>query len=261
MQNVLGAQLYTVHEFTQTLEDFELTIKKVAAIGYTAVQISAIGPIDPKDVAKVCQDNQITIAGTHIGWDDFCSKTDEVIAKHKTWNCTHSAVGSLSSEYYASGLESIKKFVDESAPVIEKLNAEGIDFSYHNHDMEFVKDQGKTLLEWIYELGGENLLPEIDVFWVQAGGQNPAKWIRKFPNRQPLLHLKDMAINFDAETRDRQQRYAPIGEGNLDWDEILAAAAESNCRWYLVEQDESYGRDPFECLESSYNFLTSKGLK
>ncbi len=259
MQNVLGAQLYTVREFTQTLEDFEQTIKKVAAIGYTAVQISGIGPLDPKEVAMVCQDNEITIAGTHMGWGDFCDKTDEVIAKHKTWNCTHSAVGSLSPEYYTAGLDGIKKFIVESVPVNEKLNAEGIDFSYHNHNMEFMKDQGKTLMEWIYEIGGENILPEIDVYWVQAGGENPAKWIRKFPNRQPLLHLKDMTIYFDAKTR--KQRFAPIGEGNLDWDDILQAAAESNCRWYLIEQDDCYGRDPFECLASSYNFLVSKGLK
>jgi len=259
MQNVLGVQLYTVREFTQTLEDFEQTIKKVAAIGYTAVQISAIGPMDPQDVAKVCQDNSITVAGTHIGWGDFCNKTDEVIAKHKTWNCSHSAVGSLPAEYCCCRLEGIKKFIDELGPVLEKLNKEGIDFSYHNHNQEFMKDQDKTLLEWIYELGGENLLPEIDTYWVQAGGENPAKWIRKFPNRQPLLHLKDMSIFFDGTKRE--QRMAAIGEGNLDWDEILQAAAESNCRWYLIEQDECYGRDPFDCLASSYRFLASKGLK
>ncbi len=259
MQNVLGAQLYSVRDFTQNLSDFEQAIKKVAAIGYTAVQISGIGPLDPKDVAKVCQDNQMTVAGTHLGWGDFCTKTDEVIAKHKTWDCPHSAVGCLPLEYYSAGLEGIKKFVAESVSVIEKLNAEGIDFSYHNHNQEFVKEQGKSLMEWIFELGGENLLPEIDVHWVQAGGENPAKWIRKFPNRQPLLHLKDMSIYFDAG--NREQRFAPIGEGNLDWDDILSAAAESNCRWYLVEQDHCYGRDPFECLASSYNFLVSKGLK
>lgn len=258
VQKVLGVQLYTVREFTQTLNNFEETVKKLANIGYSAVQISAIGPLDPADVAKVCKDNQVTIAGTHISWDDFRNKTEDVIAKHKIWNCPHSAVGSLPAEYYMNGIDGIKRFVEELQPILEKLNAEGIDFSYHNHNQEFVKADGKPLLEWIYELGGENLLPEIDTYWIQAGGANPAGWIRKFPGKQPLLHLKDMSIHMDEN--GRTQHFAAIGEGNLDWDDILSAAEESQCRWYLVEQDDCYGRDPFDCLTSSFNFLKSKGL-
>ena len=257
MKNVLGVQLYTVREFTQTQGDFEETISKIAKIGYTAVQISAIGPLEPNDVAKVCQDNGVTIAGTHFSWDDFCGKTDEVIANHKTWNCSHSAVGCLLPEYFSDGLGGIKKFIDEFGPVQENLSKEGIDFSYHNHAHEFVKVEGRTFMEWIYELGGENMLAEIDTYWVQSGGENPVKWIRKFPNRQPLLHLKDMLLYRDSSKTSGgcEQRLAAIGEGNLDWDEILKAAAESNCRWYLVEQDNCYGRDPFESLAISYAYL------
>ena len=144
MRNVLGVQLYTVRELTQTLKDFVTTIKKGAQIGYSAVQISAIGPLDPGDVAKICDDNGIIIAGTHIRWDDFCNKIDEVIAKHKSWKCTHSAVGSLPVGYYTSGVEGIERFIDELGPVTEKLHREGIDFSYHNHNHEFTKDQGKS---------------------------------------------------------------------------------------------------------------------
>ncbi len=259
MQKKLGVQLYTVRDFIQTLEEFEQTIKKVAAIGYTAVQISAIGPIAPKDVAKVCQDNQITIAGTHIGWADFCDKTDEVIDKHLTWDCKHAAIGGLFGEDWI-GLDAVKRFVDQLVPVAEKLAAAGLDFSYHNHNHEFAKYDGKLWLEALYETAPvEMLKAEIDTFWVQAGGGNPAEWVRRYPNRQPLFHLKDMSMFFDGTKR--QQRFAPIGEGNLDWDDILQAAAESNCRWYLIEQDNCYGRDPFECLAGSYNFLASKGLE
>jgi len=47
-KGTVGAQLYTVREYTQTLDDLKETLKKVAAAGYTAVQISGFGPIDPK---------------------------------------------------------------------------------------------------------------------------------------------------------------------------------------------------------------------
>jgi sugar phosphate isomerase/epimerase len=59
-KNVLGAQLYTVRAFTQTIEDVAATLRKVADIGYTAIQISAFGPVDPKQVARLVEDNGLT---------------------------------------------------------------------------------------------------------------------------------------------------------------------------------------------------------
>ena len=53
---------------------------------------------------------------------------------------------------------------------------------------------------------------------------------------------------------------AEIGEGNLNWPAILAAAAAGGVEWYLVEQDECYQRDPFESLAISYRNLQAMGL-
>jgi sugar phosphate isomerase/epimerase len=63
-----------------------------------------------------------------------------------------------------------------------------------------------------------------------------------------------------AVTPEREQRFAEIGEGNLNWPAILAAAAESGVEWYLVEQDRCYNRDPFESLDISYRNLRAMGL-
>ena len=101
----------------------------------------------------------------------------------------------------------------------------------------------------------EMLKAEIDVFWIQAGGGDPAAWIRKCAGREPILHLKDMAMG-----PDREQRMAEIGEGNLNWPAILQAAEESGVEWYLVEQDNCYDRDPFESLAISYRNLRAMGL-
>ena len=46
---VLGAQLYTVREFTKTADDYARTIERVAKIGYKCVQVSGVGPaVDAK---------------------------------------------------------------------------------------------------------------------------------------------------------------------------------------------------------------------
>ena len=253
-KNVLGAQLYTTRDFCRTIDGVAETLKKVADIGYTAIQISGFGPVDPKEVAALVKDNDLTVASTHMGWNRFQDELDEVIAEHKLWGCVHPAIGGLPGEYHS--LDGLKRFLDELGPIAERLAQEGMDFSYHNHNHELARYGDKTWLAMLYEQAPPEMLKaEIDTYWIQAGGGDPAAWVAKCAGREPLLHLKDMIV-----TQQREQRFAEIGEGNLNWPAILAAAEEGGVEWYLVEQDRSYERDPFESLAISYKNLVGMGL-
>ncbi len=254
-KNVVGAQLYTVREFTQTLEGVAETLKKVADIGYTAIQISGFGrDLDVRDIARLVEDNGLTVASTHRGWGDFLNNLDREIEIHKLWKCEHPAIGGLPGEY--AGVDGLKRFLDELAPIAEKLAQEGMDFSYHNHNHELMKYDGKTWLAMLYDQASPQMLKaEIDVYWIQAGGGDPAWWVSRCAGREPLLHLKDFAMG-----PNREQRFAEIGEGNLNWPAILQAAQEGGVQWYLVEQDRCYERDPFESLAISYRNLVNMGL-
>ena len=42
---------------------------------------------------------------------------------------------------------------------------------------------------------------------------------------------------FMMVTRERQQRFAEVGEGNLNWKAILKQAEQSGVEYLLVEQD------------------------
>ena len=251
---VLGAQLYTVRQFTQTLPGVAETLKKVAAIGYTAIQISGFGPLDPHEVARLVEDHGLTVASTHTSWNRFLNDLDAVIAEHQLWKCAHPAIGGLPAEYYS--LDGLQRFLDELAPVAERLAREGMDFSYHNHNHELRCYGGQTWLEMLYEQAPPAMLKaEIDTYWIQAGGGDPAAWVCRCAGREPLLHLKDMAVGPEGE-----QRMAEIGEGNLNWPAILQAAQEGGVQWYLIEQDDCYARDPFESLAISYRNLRAMGL-
>lgn len=253
-KNVVGAQLYTVRDYAKTLPDIAKTLKKVADIGYTAVQISGFGPADPKDIVKLIQDNSLTVASTHTGWPEFLNDLDGVIEVHKLYGCSHPAIGGLPREYYSA--DGLKRFLDELAPIAEKLAAEGMDFSYHNHNHELMKYGGQTWLAMLYEQADPAVLKaEIDTYWIQAGGADPAAWVEKCAGREPLLHLKDFAMG-----PGREQRFAEIGEGNLNWPRIMEAAKQGGVEWYLVEQDRCYERDPFESLAISYRNLKAMGL-
>jgi sugar phosphate isomerase/epimerase len=65
----------------------------------------------------------------------------------------------------------------------------------------------------------------------------------------PQVHFKDMII------AGRSQRFAEIGQGNLNWTAIIEACRQSDVEWVIVEQDDSYGRDPFDSLRISHEFL------
>ncbi|NLG28997.1 MAG: sugar phosphate isomerase/epimerase [Chloroflexi bacterium] len=252
-RGTVGAQLYTAREYCKDIRGIAETAAKVARIGYTAVQISGIGPADPAEVGKVMADHGLTVAATHMGWPRFLNELDAVIEEHLLWKCAHPAIGSLPAEYFSA--DGVKRFCDELGPVLEKLAAAGMDFSYHNHNHEFAKHDGVRWIDALYANAPKALNFEIDTYWVQAGGADPVSWVAKCAGREPLLHLKDMTI-----LPNREVRYAEIGEGNLNWEQILPAAHRSGVEYYLVEQDLTYERTPFESLEISYRNLVKMGL-
>jgi len=252
---IVAVQLYTLRDFCKTIEGVAETLRKVKDIGYTAVQISGFGPVDPKEVKKIVEDLDIDVASTHMKWERFMNDLDAVIEEHQMWNCVHPATGGLFAAEYKCA-EGVNKFLDELGPVAEKLATVGMDFSYHNHSHELVKYDGKTWLDSLYDQADPNMLKaEIDTYWIQHGGGDPVAWVRKCAGREPILHLKDMSI-----TPEREQRMAEVGEGNLNWAEILGAAADGGVEYACVEQDHCYERDPFDSLAISYRNLTEMGL-
>jgi len=249
----IAAQLYTVREFTKTPADIAATIKKIREIGYEAVQVSGFGPIDPEELKKIVDDNEIYICSTHISYERMRDETEKVIQEHHLWGCKHTAVGSMPPNYRNE--EGFHRFAKEASEVAKKLSAGGLTFSYHNHSFEFEKYGDKIGLEILRTESDPGYFNfEIDTYWVQHGGGDPAEWIRRVEGRIHLLHLKDMG------NRGGQPIMTEVGEGNLNWPAILEAANDSGVEWYLVEQD-TCERDPFESLAISLRNLRAMGLK
>jgi sugar phosphate isomerase/epimerase len=252
---VLAAQLYTVRDFTKTAQEFAASMKKIKALGYTAVQVSAIGPIPDQEVKTILDDLGLAVCNTHIGYDRLWNELDAVIEQHRLWRCKHVAIGSMPAAYREAGEAGYKRFAEEASKVGEKLHQAGLTFSYHNHSFEFVRFGSRIGLDLIYEVSDPRYLQaELDVYWVQHGGGDPAAWIIKMKGRMPVIHLKDMVII------DNKQAMAEIGEGNLNWPLILSACQEAGVEWYAVEQDICR-RDPFESLAISYKNLKAMGLE
>ena len=253
---VIAAQMYTVRDFAKTPADIAVTLKKVKALGYDAMQVSGFGPIDPKELKHLADSEGLDICATHTDYERMRDDTQAVIDEHLLWGCKYPAIGGLPQVYRESGEEGFTKFAKEASGVARKLADAGLTFGYHNHSFELQKFGDRTGLQILLEESDPEVFQmEIDTYWIQHGGADPAAWIRKAKGRADLVHLKDMAMV------GREQRFAEVGEGNLNWPAILDASKEAGARWYIVEQDLCYDRDPFESLGISLKNLQAMGLK
>ncbi|MDO8588731.1 MAG: sugar phosphate isomerase/epimerase [Armatimonadota bacterium] len=250
----IAAQMYTLREFTQTPADIASTMKKVKAMGYDSVQLSALGPIETAELKRILDGEGLSVCATHTSFQRMRDETDSVIEEHKLLGCRYAAIGGLPAEYRSEG--GYSRFAKEASAVAKRLAQGGLVFGYHNHSFELERFGRRTGLDILYsESDAQYFTAEIDTYWVQHGGGDPAEWIRKVSGRIPLLHLKDMTVNAEM-----QQLMAEVGEGNLNWPAILDAARQSGVVWYIIEQDTCQ-RDPFESLAISLRNLREMGIK
>ncbi|KXB00998.1 xylose isomerase, partial [candidate division MSBL1 archaeon SCGC-AAA259O05] len=210
----IGAQLYTVREFTQKVPDIADTMEKIGEMGYPAVQLSGLRSIGAERLKEILDENDLEVAATHRGVKELKENFEEIVKNHKLWNCEHIAVSYLPEEYRTE--EGYYNFAEELTRLGRKFSDKGIELSYHNHSFEFEKFGEKTGFEILCEeTNPEYVNFELDTYWVQHGGGDPAGWIEKLSGRTPLLHLKDMAMRRDDDTLS--QAFAEVGEGNLNW--------------------------------------------
>lgn len=249
---ILGAQMYTVRDFTQTPDDFARTMERLAKIGYRYVQVSGIGEaVKAADIAKAAKDSGLSVVLTHTAVSRIVNETEKVIEEHELFNCDGIGLGGAFA-YMPFDDEKTAKFVEDFRAASEKIKAAGKRFLYHNHKFEFERlPGGKLILDNILDLVPDMMLT-LDMYWVQAGGGDPAQAIRKYKDRIYATHFKDMAI-----VGDKQVYYA-VGEGNMNYDAIVRACVECGVTRHFVEQDTvPEGADPFDCLETSYKNIMS----
>jgi sugar phosphate isomerase/epimerase len=252
MSKIIGAQLYTIRDFLQTPEAINESFKKIKDIGYTIVQASGLGPIPVDELSAIARSHDLKIVITHTPYNRFTEDLEGVIKDHHTLDCGIVGLGGLPPEY--RNAEGYVIFAKKFAAIADELSNNGLKFSYHNHQFEFQKYNGKLGMDVLIEqTNPENFLFTLDTYWVQAGGADPSTWIRKLNGRIEAIHLKDMTII------EEKQIMTEIMEGNLYWPEIFNACEESGVEWYLIERDAG-PTEAFESLRISYNNLRKEGF-
>lgn len=281
MENIkIGVQMMMLKDKVAELGIYEL-IRKVAELGYHSVEISQI-PMTKEnvdDLAKASKDFGVDVGACSASLEPMMPgasgetlKThfDKIVDDCKKLNCRYLRVGMIPLNLIGSK-ENYINFAKKMDDMAVRLSEHGIKLYYHNHHVEFQKFDGEYALD-IMKNNGNNFGFELDVHWIHRGGLNPVDVIRNYKGRVDILHLKDyrigaMDLSF-LKSGDRSKffeaftnvvEFAELGEGNLDFKAIIEAGIEAGVQYFFIEQDNTYGRDPFESLRISRDHLIELG--
>jgi sugar phosphate isomerase/epimerase len=247
--NQVAVQLYTLRDHLKTPADIAASLKKVRAIGYQAVQISGMGAIPEADLVQLCRDNDLIICATHEGSDTILNEPQKVVERLRKLGTKITAYPYPGGVDFST-LDRVKDFCRRLNAAGKVLHDAGQILCYHNHHIEFQRVAGKPVFEIIFaETDPRYLQGEPDTYWVQHGGGDPVEWCDRLKGRLPIIHLKDYTV-----LPDNTVTFTEIGNGNLNFPRIIAAAEAAGCQWYCVEQDTCPG-DPFESVQRSFRFI------
>lgn len=258
----IAAQLYTLRDYTKTKEGLIESLDRLAEMGYEGVQFSAVGcmegdspEVSPEEAGRLLKERELICCATHRPLSRLLEHPAEEAAFHQAIDCGYTAIGSPGPGYVITDPEDWSRLAGDLSQALEGLSAYGLKVGYHNHAMEWQRVGPERVhpFEILLRTASRRLEFELDTYWAAFAGQDPASVIRRIEGRACMIHVKDL------EPVEWQVTYAPVGEGNLNWDEILAACIESGTEWLIVEQD-TCRRDPFDCLESSLKFLQNHPL-
>jgi sugar phosphate isomerase/epimerase len=244
----IALQLWTLREHLQNADDVARTFARVRDIGYEHVQLSGLGPLPAAQVRSLAQSAGLTICATHEPARQIVEEPSKVADRLAELGCRLTAYPH--PHVPLDTLDQVFALADALTSAGEVLRSRGQLLTYHNHATEFRKLSGKAILDWIYERTDPVMVHgELDTYWVQAGGGDPAAYCARLSGRLPMLHLKDYAV--DAQNLPLM---AALGEGNLNFPTILREADAAGCEWFIVEHDRCR-TDPFESIAVSWRYL------
>ncbi len=154
------------------------------------------------------------------------------------------------------------KLADEFNALGETMKPYGMKFVYHNHGYEHVTYDGEMGLDILIKNTDAALVQfELDIFWMKAAGQNPIDYLKKYPNRFKLMHVKDSSVDFrfkgDGSTPEQWMEGFPLmsdpGDGVFDIKGIIEQGRESGVEHFFLERD--LAPEPEKTIKNSYSTL------
>jgi len=245
MTPAAAVQLWTVRE----LDDFPGVLREISEIGYVAVEPFGLHGLRPASLRGLIDDLGLQVCSVHQPFPAgpearrILDESAELGAPVLAW--------SLEPEEFASP-ELIARGVERVNSGAANARAYGMRIAYHNHWAEFTNTfDGRSAYQVLLDYLDPDVLVELDMYWTQLGGADPARVVGELGDRVRFLHVKDGP----ADTPSAPM--VPVGAGSLDIPAILLA--NPAVAWHIVELDRSE-MGTMRALRESYRYLVGSGL-
>lgn len=247
VENEIGLQMYTLRNVGTPAEQFAMAHRA----GFKHVELVGDHGLDAKQLSSLLKEDHLTVTSSHVQLSALENKYQETVAFNKAVGNNTIVVPWIEAADRPDSTESWIQYAQRLNSMGAKLRKDGIQLAYHNHNFEMKKYHGVTALEILMDhTQPENLKLEMDAAWVSRGGQDPVRFLQKYPRRIYAIHAKD---NSAIGIRDDEMNFAPLGEGLLDWQAILPAAKASGVKWFIIEHDKP--KDAWSIISTSHKNL------
>jgi sugar phosphate isomerase/epimerase len=258
----IGLELYTVRNLTP--KDYEGTIAKVAEIGYKEVEPVDYGGMTPKQYRAMLDKYGLTAPSTHAGATEG-PDLEKQLEGFQTMGILYTEVrGGPGGNRGPQTEETVKRSaeaINAHGQVVKKF---GMKMLIHNHTAEFspLSGSSKTMYDVLLAETDPSLVAmQLDIGWASVAGQNILEMFRQHPGRFELWHVKDargiaaMTPDMNQSARMKAAKLAPVGEGEVDYKAIFAAAGQAGMKHFCIEQDNAVDGDSMAAAATSYRNL------
>ncbi len=249
----VGLQLYTVRK--QADKDLDGTLHAVAEIGYKEVELPGFYQKKASEIRKSLDAAGLMCPSAHYETPDLRTGLDERIVYAKEIGLNYMVCAFLRPPERKT-LDDYRHLAEFFNKVGEQIQKAGLQFCYHAHNFEYTSFEGVVAFDDLLQHTDPNLFKiELDCYWMTRAGRDPVEYIKKYPGRFPLLHIKDMKPGHPSTTDLMKggDAFTEVGRGSIDWKRIFQAAG-GDLKHYFVEQDFCE-RPPLESAKISYEYL------
>ena len=233
----VGLNLYSIRNYLDTEENFLFAANELKKMGYSYIQYSG-GAFDADMIKRVSEAAELPVVLTHVPMDRIINDTDALMAEHAKFGCKYIGLGSMPRDVIFDK-EKLQQTVADLDAAGERMEQNGYKFFYHHHHFEFFRHDGETVFDYVLK-NAPHINFTIDTYWLQYGGVDVCDTIDRAAGRVACIHLKDYMIAYkDGDKPGFEPRFAPVGDGNIDFFKVMNHAAAAGCEYYLVEQDNA----------------------
>jgi sugar phosphate isomerase/epimerase len=268
----VGLQLWAVRKELE--KNYDATLRKIAEIGYREIELFEL-PTPVAAYRKKFADAGLSCVSGHFELDSFKSQTTIDAAKEiglrymivvfptlrnpKDANLVHMTFDDLIPLYEKISLDDYKWNAEQLNRYGAVLKRNGLQLGYHNHAVDFKKFGEVVALDLLIQSTDPSLVVfELDCGHVVHAGYAPIAYLKKYPTRIQLLHLKDLKPGFAVTTSlaaENMGTNAEIGDGVIQWKELFRAAKQASVKHYFVEHEGKMSHPPLEAIANSYQYL------